>query len=187
MRDIIGYEGLYQINETGEIMALQKQWITGKGRGRLHTQPEKRIKSFITRFGYERVALSRNGQYKKFHVHRLVAMVFCDGFFEGAHVNHIDGNKLNNHFLNLEWVTPGDNYRHAFAMGLRVITDDHKKALSKRHSGNKNSNATKVVDTSTGKVFGTIKEAANYFNIKPHNVYAYLKGRNPNPTTLKYA
>lgn len=32
-------------------------------------------------------------------------------------VDHIDGNKLNNHPSNLQWITRGDNVRKAQAMG----------------------------------------------------------------------
>lgn len=45
-------------------------------------------------------------------------MTFVPGFFEGATVNHIDGDSLNNKKENLEWVTRAENIRHAFKTGL---------------------------------------------------------------------
>lgn len=39
-KDIPDYEGLYRINEYGKIKALQKSWVTGRGNGRPHVQPE---------------------------------------------------------------------------------------------------------------------------------------------------
>lgn len=42
-------------------------------------------------------------------VHRIVAKYFVDGWFDGAVVNHIDGNKHNNNYENLEWITQKDN------------------------------------------------------------------------------
>lgn len=51
-------------------------------------------------------------------VHRLVAQEFCPNRLKRKQVNHKDGNKLNNHFTNLEWVSRKENMRHAVAMGL---------------------------------------------------------------------
>ena len=45
-------------------------------------------------------------------------MTWCDGYFDGATVNHIDGNSLNNHADNLEWISHADNIRHGFEIGL---------------------------------------------------------------------
>ena len=44
-----------------------------------------------------------------FYVHRLVAELYCDGYFEGAVVDHIDCNKTNNHYTNLQWCTSDYN------------------------------------------------------------------------------
>ena len=47
-------------------------------------------------------------------VHRLVGFYFCDGYFEGAVINHIDANPENNHYENLEWVTHKENIRKSY-------------------------------------------------------------------------
>ena len=58
---------------------------------------------------YLNIILCNNeGQVTK-SIHRLVAEAFVDGYFEGAVVNHIDGNNRNNHYTNLEWVTQRSN------------------------------------------------------------------------------
>lgn len=52
-------------------------------------------------------------------VHRLVAWEWVlDNRNFNLHVNHIDGNKLNNNYWNLEWVTPNENMQHAIQAGL---------------------------------------------------------------------
>lgn len=186
-KDVPNYEGLYQISNDGFVKALEKRWITGRGVGRQHVQPEKIIKGEISKFGYHRVSLSKNGRYKKFHVHTIVALVFCPGWFKGAQPNHIDGNKLNNTPSNLEWITASENMKHAFRTGLHTTNQKHRLILSKTHTGNNNCNAVKVIDTATGRMFGTIKEAADTIKINPSSLYNYLKGRNKNKTTLKYA
>ena len=57
---------------------------------------------------------------KKHLLHRLVAKKYVLGCTADKNcVNHIDGNKTNNHALNLEWCTPKENNAHARKLGLR--------------------------------------------------------------------
>ena len=58
--------------------------------------------------------LSINGVSKDLYAHRMVAETFIpnNDLLKDC-VNHIDGNKLNNSINNLEWVTKGENNRHA--------------------------------------------------------------------------
>ena len=59
------------------------------------------------------------GRCKLFKVHRLVAIAFKPIRLKyQTDVNHIDGNKQNNHIDNLEWISPRDNVIHAFNIGL---------------------------------------------------------------------
>lgn len=55
---------------------------------------------------------------KTFLVHRLVAKYFVENPLKKGYVNHIDGNKLNNNYKNLEWVTAKENMEHAISIGL---------------------------------------------------------------------
>lgn len=56
---------------------------------------------------------------KQVPLHRLIALVFCDGFEEGKVVNHKDGNKQNNFADNLEWVTQQENINHSHSNDLQ--------------------------------------------------------------------
>ena len=58
------------------------------------------------------------GKKKSVVVHRLVAKAFVPNPNGYPQVNHKDGNKHNNHFDNLEWVTGSMNLLHAHKTGL---------------------------------------------------------------------
>lgn len=56
-------------------------------------------------------------------IHRLMCTTFLPNPENKAHVNHKDGNKLNNALSNLEWATEQENAQHAADTGL--FTYDH--------------------------------------------------------------
>ena len=78
--------------------------------------------------GYKNVRLHG----KTHSIHRLVAMAFCDNSEGKGCVNHIDGNKHNNHADNLEWVTASENMSHARKNGLQVNSEAQRKAAAKQ-------------------------------------------------------
>ncbi len=103
MKDIKGFEGLYQIDEKGNVFSLKKL---------------KTLRPSLDSSGYLSISLSLNCKKHTKRVHRLVAETFISNPLNLPQVNHIDGNKLNNHINNLEWSSSVDNIRHAFDNGL---------------------------------------------------------------------
>lgn len=73
--------------------------------------------------GYHKITLFRSGERKTFRIHRLVALFFLETIQqpEDFEVNHLDGNKDNNHYSNLEWDTSLGNTQHAIVTGLRDV------------------------------------------------------------------
>lgn len=71
--------------------------------------------------GYRSTLLTYNGKHINIRIHRLVAENFVDNPMGYSEVNHIDGNKDNNHANNLEWCTRSENIQHAYDNGLRKI------------------------------------------------------------------
>lgn len=72
------------------------------------------LRGFINKYGYNYVDLCKNNKTYRFSVHQLVAKAYVDGWFEGAVVNHKDGNTRNNKATNLEWTTQKDNIHQGY-------------------------------------------------------------------------
>lgn len=87
--------------------------------GRIYSKIRKKfMTNKITKDGYSRMELYKDKKPKMFNVHRVIAEVFIDNPENKPFVNHIDGNKQNNKFENLEWVTQKENIEHAHRIGL---------------------------------------------------------------------
>lgn len=78
-------------------------------------------KSYMNKDGYLTVSLYVGGRRFSAMLHRLVALTFVPNPDpeHKTQVNHIDGNKANPSYWNLEWVTPQENTQHAIIYGLR--------------------------------------------------------------------
>jgi hypothetical protein len=80
----------------------------------------KVLKEDTNSTGYKRVSLCRDGKVSRVFVHRLVACHFLDKTTDNLVVNHIDGDRANNHVTNLEWVTNSYNVKDGFARGRKT-------------------------------------------------------------------
>ena len=111
-KNVNGFESRYQVSNFGRVISLNYN-KTGKTR---------ELKYYDTNRGYLRVTLQSGKEIQKFSVHRLVALHFCEGYFDDAVVNHIDENKHNNRADNLEWVTQKKNINSGNAILKRAIS-----------------------------------------------------------------
>ncbi len=87
--------------------------------------PEKwnKRKLQISPSGYQHLQFREKNQNENFYIHRLVAELYVPGFFEGAQVDHIDCNKLNNHYNNLQWCTKAYNVAKGFKTDFPLFRD----------------------------------------------------------------
>lgn len=119
MKDVIGYEDLFAVTEDGRLWSKRtSRFLT----------PQKNSKGYIciaSRIG------GRQGKAVLFRLHRLVAEAYISNPENKTQVNHKDGNKLNNHVSNLEWVTGKENVQHAYATGLAKCAKGFDNKLSK--------------------------------------------------------
>jgi len=121
-RDIKGYEGLYQVSDHGNVRSCpRKVWN--------YTKPGRLMKFYAKSNGYLTLALvNKDGTCAKhIYVHRLVAEAFVPNPSGYTQINHKDFNKANNHYLNLEWVTPKMNIVHFRESRMARKHDDKKQ------------------------------------------------------------
>ena len=76
---------------------------------------------------YLNVILCSDGKQVTKSIHRLVAECFVDGYFDGAVVNHIDGNNRNNHASNLEWTTTRVNVLKSYKTSGKSAKRNYKE------------------------------------------------------------
>lgn len=155
MKPIAHYENRYLITETGQVLNLANNCF---------------LTPTANPNGYLKVALAdgKGGQHQ-LSMHRLVAKHFIPNPYDHPQVNHKNGNKKDNHVLNLEWVSPTENTNHALMTGLRsgYMSADDKESLLQRVL---NGEQVKDLATETGRRSETLhkmlRTTAERLNLK---------------------
>ncbi len=93
-----------------------RYWVSDHGDIISTVRKGRIMKKTIGTHGYPYVSIMIDDKPIKMLVHRIMGKAFLDG--EKETINHIDGNKENNHISNLEWATHKENLNHAFSTGL---------------------------------------------------------------------
>ncbi len=117
-KPIKSFEGYYDISNHGRVRSLDR--LT-KYKLIFERKYFGGIKPLQIYSGYYYIKLNKNGIYKNPKIHRLVAEMFIPNPQNKKMVNHLDGNKLNNHFSNLEWCTAKENVNHS----IHVLGNHH--------------------------------------------------------------
>lgn len=113
-RNVVGYEGFYQVSSLGRVKRIKAGQSTRVG---------YILKPALCKAGYFMAALSRDGKPVWHLVHRLVAKAFIEPASNAqSEVNHINAVKTNNRSRNLEYCTPSENRHHAATLGLVKFT-----------------------------------------------------------------
>lgn len=114
-----GYGGIIEVSDQGRVRVRERKYLIRGAWGTAEqTKPDMMISGEIGANGYRYVALFVNKKRHRFLVHRLVAEAFVGGYSADLSVNHINGNKLDNRFENLEWVTLSVNTKKQWETGL---------------------------------------------------------------------
>lgn len=166
-KDISGYEGRYHVSNHGRVKSCTRADCNNRlvKERILHTRKSK--------VGYLQVTLFCDGAAKSLTVHRLVATAFIQNLENKPEVNHIDGDKHNNHVDNLEWVTSRENHLHAFRELGRKVSWLGKLG--------KDSHLSKPVMQFTKGgvlilVFAGLQEASRETGVNPGNISSCCRG-----------
>jgi hypothetical protein len=155
MKDILGYEGLYKINEKGEIYSIPRKGTINNIR---------KISQRKNKYGYMQVVLMKNNKMKTFLVHRLVAQAFIPNPDNLSQVNRKDENKQNNCVDNLEFCDA--TYNNTYGTRLERASKACQKSVVQL---DKNNNFIKE--------FSSITQVGNDLNISLGNVSNCCRGK----------
>lgn len=136
-KDVIGYEGLYQVSNQGRVRSLDRNIKVKIKHNNKALKKGKILKIQKGKSGYIIVALCKDGKVKHYRVHRLVAAAFIDNPENKPYVNHINGDKTDNRVENLEFCTQSENVLHSYKIKLRIINEEQKERI--REIGKKSS------------------------------------------------
>jgi hypothetical protein len=122
-RDVLGYEGFYQVSDWGNVISLVRLTPDAIERG---VRKAKQSLAFgKNKQGRLQVTLCKHGFTKRYQVHTLVLTTFGGPCPEGLECRHGDGNHLNNRFDNLSWGTHTENMRDKQTHGTEVQGETH--------------------------------------------------------------
>lgn|SRR5574344_291547 len=158
-KEIDNTNGDYLISNYGNIKSRR----IGKG-----IKEFKIINPYKEKNGYKDVYIKFNNELKrrKVAIHRLVATYFIPkpGTNDKLEVNHIDSDRTNNHYNNLEWVTSSGNTEHAVEHNKLIPWNNRRKPI-------------KAINIKNGKVkeYISISKAELEFNSR--HIVDVLKGK----------
>lgn len=167
-RDIVGYEGYYQVSSLGRVRSLDR--LNSRGVPLIGNI----MKSNSNNKWYKVVILNKNSNKKTFKIHRLVAKAFIHNPENKPFVNHKDENKNNNNVDNLEWVTPKENSN--YGTRNKQISEKNSKPIKVIYRDN----TYEIWESAT--IFA--KEYGN--GVDKRNIVAVLKGRRKTHAGLRF-
>lgn len=117
-KPVFGYEGLYEVSSDGGVRSLDR---VEDFKGGKRKRSGKTLKLHRSHRGYLRVQLCIGGKVSFKSVHRLVCLAFVENPGGKPEVNHLDENKENNRYTNLEWATRVENGEYSHAKMWRFV------------------------------------------------------------------
>ncbi|MEY3419854.1 MAG: hypothetical protein RIR48_134 [Bacteroidota bacterium] len=169
-KDVIGYEGYYQVSNLGRIKSLERKRIGLKDQ-KIRIYKELILKQKLNIHGYFEVCLYLKNSSKYHKSHRIICQAFLPNPENKPQVNHKNGVKTDNRLENLEWATSSENTKHSFDNGFQ------KPSLGEKN-GHSILNEKDVLMIRSGQLKMTQRQMASFFNVKPSTINCIIKRRN---------
>ena len=159
-KDVIGYEGWYQVSNLGRVKSLDR--VVKYKNGKTYKYKEEIRTLTKDNKGYLRVLVSKNGKHQNLRVHRLVAQAFIPNPRDLSQVNHKDEDKTNNRVDNLEWCDCQYNVDYSLSKPVCQY-DDNGNLLRVWKSIIEASRNLQIPDTHIGECCkGVYKQSGGY-------------------------
>ncbi len=127
---VVGYEGLYEVSNTGKVKSLER--YVGAKCGSKKTIREKILKHGINTYGYFHVGLYKNGKMKTKKVHNLLCEAFIGERPKGFDICHRDGVKTNNNLENLRYDSRSNNIQDMKLNNTWPSRENHAHKLTEQ-------------------------------------------------------
>lgn len=153
-KDVVGYEGIYQVSDLGRIIRIKKSKGTS---GNYILKPDKNESGLY-------VTLYNKDKITKKAIHIIVCEAFYGIDLNKKYVNHKDGNRWDNNVYNLEWCTNSENVQHSY--------DELNRNYSAYGENHNNSKSVSQYDKNNNliDVYGSINEASRQLKIQFTNI-----------------
>lgn len=177
-KDVVGYEGYYQVSNKGRVRGLKYVFWAGCC---FRTLPERILKPNRNKSGYYYVVLHKNRKGRTWKIHRLVALAFVPNPEKKPCIDHINTIRTDNRVENLRWVTYKENVNNPITKrrviksakkGLNIIKENKDKYDEIRLK----SVRKPILCIETNVVYESITKASKELNINFNSLAQCLQG-----------